>query len=79
MEDIGAYYFEQENYKPNYKTNNEILNKTIIKKNNNIPLIIASFLISIIIIYKIVYLLSPKHLILFLIQLLMYMYNYIHL
>ena len=57
MEDIGSYYFEQENYKPNYKpnykTNNEILNKTIIKKNNNIPLIIASFLISIIIIYKI--------------------------
>ena len=52
-EDIGAFYFEQENYKPNYKTNNEILNKTIIKKNNNIPLIIASFLISIIIIYKI--------------------------
>ena len=54
MEDIGSYYFEQENYKPNDETLNKTLNKTIIKKNNNnIPLIIASFLISIIIIYKI--------------------------
>ena len=50
MEDIGAYYFEQENYIPT--NNNETPNKTIIKK-NNIPIIIASFLISIIIIYKI--------------------------
>ena len=46
--DIGSYYFEQENYKSNDiidETINKTLNKTIIKKNNNIPLIIASFLI----------------------------------
>ena len=53
MEDIGSYYFEQENYKPTDETINKTLNKTIIKKNNNIPLIITSFIISIIIIYKI--------------------------